>query len=56
MSTEGEAESGEMESAQESLAEAEKSGGLGSRAGFQNLIQVPFHTFSFSLTSPIFCT
>ena len=56
MSTEGEAESGEMESAQESLAEAEKSGGLGSRAGFQNLIQVPFHTFSFSLTSLIFCT
>ena len=37
---EAERESGEMESAQESLAEAEKSGSLRSRAAFQNLLQV----------------
>lgn len=37
---EAERESGEMESAQESLAEAEKSGNLRSRAAFQNLLQV----------------
>ena len=37
---EAERESGEMESAQESLAEAEKSGSLGSMAAFQSLLQV----------------
>ena len=40
MSPEEEAESGEMESAQESLAQAEKSGSLGSRAALQSLLQV----------------
>ncbi|CAL5222510.1 g4884 [Coccomyxa viridis] len=40
MSPDEEAESGEMESAQESLAEAEKSGSLGSRAALQSLLQV----------------
>lgn len=40
MPVEAEGESGEMSSAQESLAEAEKSGNLRSRAAWQNLLQV----------------
>ena len=40
MTAEEESGNEEMSSAQESLAEAEKSGGLRSRAAFQNLLQV----------------
>ena len=40
MTAEEESGNEEMSSAQESLAEAEKSGSLRSRAAFQNLLQV----------------